>query len=264
MGVLSNLGNDLVGNPKKAFLIIHKDTGDALSGTEIAAKTERALTLATAGGAAPLTAATMRASLLTQGLMDYSVLQVQYNPASISLTANATNVPVQYLQQNLDQGIPNQNLRPPAVVLSVDLIFDAVNNKDAFMFEKFRLSATDVAADVAAGLLSKKGFTVQPQTNGLIAMVMRNSTRTVTFKWADMTFTGEVTEISARYTMFSVSGKPIRSMVKLNITQKVEGTADGDYWDKAFDKAFGGKYTPKDSGGKSAADTLGNLINLGL
>jgi hypothetical protein len=49
MGVLSALGNDLLGNPKKAFLIIHKDTGKALDSVAVATKTENALSLATVG-----------------------------------------------------------------------------------------------------------------------------------------------------------------------------------------------------------------------
>jgi hypothetical protein len=264
MGVLSALGNDLLGNPKKAFLIIHKDTGKALDSVSIAKKTESALAVATAGDTVGLTAAALKASMLTQGIMDFHILRVQYNPSSLTISANATSMDMKSLQQgNIEDSMIVQNSRPPSVVLGVQLIFDAVNNKDAFMFEKFRLSPTDIAADIAGAILGRE-YTVQPQTNALLAMVMRDSTRVVTFKWAEMTFTGEVTEISARYTMFSVSGKPIRSVVNLRLTQLVESTADSKYWDTAFDNCFGGAYTPKDSGGKRATDTFGNLINLGL
>ena len=109
-----------------------------------------------------------------------------------------------------------------------------------------------------------KVWSVKAQTNGLLAALMKESTRTVTFKWADMTFTGEATEAQARYTMFSPLGHPVRSVVRLNIIQQVRGQADITYWDKAFDKLF----TPQDglaeAGGKSAMQQLGNLINIGF
>jgi hypothetical protein len=131
-----------------------------------------------------------------------------------------------------------QNSRPPSVVLGVQLIFDAVNNKDAFMFEKFRLSPTDIAADIAGAILGRE-YTVQPQTNALLAMVMRDSTRVVTFKWAERTFTPSDRN-KRRYTMFSVSGSH-PDVVPLRLTQLVESTADSTYWDTAFDNCFGGR-----------------------
>jgi hypothetical protein len=109
--------------------------------------------------------------------------------------------------KNLENEVPNQMVAPPRIVMSVDLIFDAVNLKDSFMFEKLRFSVGDEFSMVAA-LLKERGYTVQPQTNGIIAAMLREGTRQVTFKWADMSFTGYLQEASARYTMFSVSGKP--------------------------------------------------------
>lgn len=191
--------------------------------------------------------------------------QVQYNPASISFQANAEEVPFQSLQKNVDDGIPSQNFRPPSVVMSFDLIFDDVNNQDAFMFEKMRISAGDVVSSISGALKSKKGgYTVQPQTNGLVALVLRQATQTVTFRWADLSFTGKVTEVSARYTMFSVSGKPIRSVIRLNIFQQVDGKADMQYWDKAFDRCFGDSASANSVDSKGTAESFGNLLNIGF
>ena len=258
--ILSDLGQSIIGNPKKAFLILHKsqNTIDEMDSAAIAAQTAQRL------GGLGLDAAAAGLNQLTNAMgQDYHVMQVQYNPSSISIQANAMPIPTQYMQQNVDNGVPNQLLRPPQTVMSVELIFDAVNVKDAFMFEKFRLSVGDVVSDVAAGITgSKGGYTVQPQTNGLIGMIMRDSTRLVTFKWADMAFTGEVTEVQARYTMFSVSGKPIRSIVRFNITQQVESLADHKYWDDAFDKCFGTMDEAKETGGSGAAGLATNLLNI--
>ncbi|MPM32725.1 hypothetical protein SDC9_79290 [bioreactor metagenome] len=250
LNALAGKGKELLGNPKKAFLILHKSTAQELSSEEIAKKTEQALSSATG----------LLANVSSKMGGDFHVPQVQYNPASIRFQANAESIATQYLQKNVDSSVPNQNTRPPAVMMSVDLIFDAVNLKDAFMLEKLRLSVGDAVSAVAA-LSKKNGYTVQPQTNGLIGMLMRESTRTVTFRWADMTFTGEVTEVSARYTMFSVSGKPVRSVVSVNITQQVESKSDLKYWDKAFDTAFGNADAAATTGGRGAG-AAGNLLNI--
>jgi len=264
MSVMSSLGNDIIGNPKKAFLIIHSNASEDIDTAKMSARTESVLEMATVGNTVSLTASTLAASMLAHGVTDLSILRVQYNPSSISFACNADEIAVRYLQAEHTEGmLPIQQCRPPSVVMSVDLIFDAVNTKDAFMFEKFRLSATDIAGNIA-GAITRREYSVQPHTNALIAMIMRNSTRFVTFKWADLTFTGEVTEISAQYTMFSVSGKPIRSVVHMNITQEVGSTADESYWNKAFDSCFGNSLQTKSSGGKSLRDTFGNLVGLGL
>ena len=61
--------------------------------------------------------------------------------------------------------------------------------------------------------------------------------------------------------MFSVSGKPIRSRVMLNIAQQVESDADVQYWDKALAKTFA---QGNDVELKKPAQQLGNLLNLDL
>ena len=263
--LLSGVTDSLLGTAKKALLIIHTRSSAASSGGSsgsggIASRAASALTNAArvaAGSSAAAAASAAGANSLT--------LEVQYNPSTISINANANNVPFQYLQQNLDNGIPNQNTRPPSIVLAVDLIFDAVNNKDAFMMDKFRLSAGDVVSAVSAVSTAKNGgYTVQPQTNGLVAALMRESTRNVTFQWADLSFTGEVSEVQARYTMFSVSGKPIRSVVRLNIVQQVTGSSAATAWNRAFDKAFGNQDVSTSTGGKSALSQLSNLLNFNI
>lgn len=257
-GTLTDGLSSIAGNPKKALLILHKNSVAKIDSEDVAKTTEKALEAAT--GTEGLKKVF---DLMNKSGQPFHVLQVQYNPSSIRFQANAESVPVQYLQQNVDSSIPNQNLRAPSVVLAVDLFFDAVNLKDSFITEKTRISANDLVSDAAALVQTiKGGYTVQPQTNGLIGMIMRESTRTVTFKWADMTFTGEATEASAKYTMFSVSGKPVRSIVTLNIAQKVSSKADLKYWDKAFDKCFGDMSSSASSGGKSIGDGVGNLLNI--
>ena len=254
MALINTLANSALGSVQKALLIIHKSDASQIDSSQVAAATENALLGAAAGMAA--TSAAMQGAG-----MNTSVMKVQYNPTSLSIQANAEAIPFTYLQQNIDSGIPNQSPRPPMVVLSVELIFDAMNPKDAFMAEKFSLSTGGIVSSVAgAAQAAKGGYTVQPQTDGLIAALMRPSTRVVTFRWADMAFTGQLIEVQAEYTMFSVSGKPVRSKVRMNIAQQVESDADIQYWDKVLDTTFSGN---GEAGGKDMGQKLGNLLNLG-
>ena len=243
---------------QKALLIIHKDDPEEINTAKVSETTQSVLSMASTDMSAPR----ISAGLQTAGL-DVCVMQVQYNPSSLSIQANAKPIPFTYLQQHVDSGVPNQNLRPPMVLLSVELIFDAMNPQDAFMMDKVRLSAGTMASNAAGIVKNVKdgGYTVQPQTEGLLAALLRSNTRVVTFRWGDMAFTGQLYEVRADYTMFSVSGKPIRSKVALNISQQVESNADIKYWDKVLDNTFKENNSVEM---KKTAQELGNLLNLDL
>ena len=252
-----NLASSLLGNPKKAFLVIHKKPEDEVR--DVALKTESALELLNAAG----NISGKAISDTFGGAANSHVLQVQYNPSSISFQANSSPVPMQRLQQNIATEIPAQFSRPPSVVMSVQLIFDAVNVKDSFMFEKFRVSLNDAVSSVAS-IVNRSSYTVQPQTNALLAMLMREETSLVTFHWSNMTFHGEVNEVQAKYVMFSVSGRPVRSTVQFNIKQVVQSKGESKYWDNAFTKCFCEDGGSKDSGKMDIGQYVGNLLNFGF
>lgn len=263
---LKSAGKNLLGNTDKAMIILHEASSSVMSGeaSEQLGAIESALGKAAAAGGG-LNAQSVNMASATGDLGAAWVLHVQYNPSSLALNANARSMQVKHLQSHVVEGIPNTVTVPPSVLLQVDLVFDAVNNKDAFMAEKFRFSASDIAS-VGAGIAmayEKKVFSVQSQTNGLLCALMRNNTRIATFRWADMSFTGEVSEVSARYTMFSVSGHPIRSVVTLKMTQQVHERSDIEYWDKAFDKCFSKNEASGVNGGVRVGQKVGNLLNIG-
>ena len=259
MSQLSESLGAVMGGVQKAMLIIHKDSVENVNTAEVSEMTQYVLSIASGLGDS---SAEGVGNLLSAAQVDATVMQVQYNPASISIQANAQDILFTSLQQGLEGAVPNQNIRPPTVMLSVELIFDAMNPQDAFMMDKFRLSTGSVVSDVAGAVQNKKGgYTVQPQTDGLVAALLRAETRTVTFRWADMAFTGQLNEVRATYTMFSVSGKPIRSRVLLNIAQQVESKSDIKYWDQALAKVFA---SGNDVELKKPAQQLGNLLNLDL
>ena len=245
---LTDVAQSVAGITEKATLFVHTTGGaEKLNSKKVASSTASVLSGEMSAFGGPATGTHM--------------LKVQYNPSSLTIQANAESIPFKTILQHVDNGVPAQNLRAPMVVLSVELVFDAMNTQDAFMMDRTRLSLDTLATDARA--VAKEvngGYSVQPQTNGLLAMILRPSTKLVTFAWADMSFTGEVMEAEAHYTMFSPSGRPIRSVVRMNISQQVESAADAQYWENAMDEVFCeiGSFE-----GKGAGQKLGNILNLG-
>ncbi|NLV86831.1 MAG: hypothetical protein GX025_06400, partial [Clostridiales bacterium] len=98
-----DLGSSALGIVPKAMLILHTEDDGAAAANPMA-QTKKALEGAAGAGAAG------------GALSGTHVLEVQYNPSSISIQANSVVTPFQYLQQNIDNGIPAQSFRDPAVV----------------------------------------------------------------------------------------------------------------------------------------------------
>lgn len=247
----SGIKSSILGAPSKAVITLHTapkaTTGNAKQ--NVAALVSKVLNN-TSNAAEPIDG------------MGTHRLEVQYNPSSIVIQANADSVCFRHLQQNMDDSIPNSMTRPPSVVMSVELFFDDMDLADSFMVEKFTSGVSAQTVSNVVGALSGKVHSVQSKINAFIGLMQDDLTRVITFQWADMSFTGEVTEVQARYTMFSTSGRPVRGSVRLNITQQVESKAGFEYWDKAFDK-----FLPQDStinNGKSVLDKAQNLINIGF
>lgn len=190
-------------------------------------------------------------------------LPVQYNPSSISFRASTSDTEFRYLQQNMDPDIPAQHTQPASIVMSVRLIFEQINIKDCFMLEKFKVSTQDVAQLALNKGLNQKVYSVQTVTNAFIGMLMSEDTRTVTFQWAGMSFTGEVSEARAEYKMFSIQGRPVYSEVMLNLSQRLTDSGDEQMWNSAFDKCFTASGSAV-AGGKKVTEGLSNLLNIGI
>lgn len=261
----SSLKKNVLGITEKATLTITTGSDSGAAGAAGAA----AGAAGAAAGAVPEVAGAAAAAL---GVGDAAAaapaapktyqMKVQFNPSSISFHASTVDIPFQYLQENSDPEIPAQGFRPPSISMSVTLIFDQVNIKDCFMMEKFKLSTQDVAQLVVNKGVNTTVYSVQKQTNAFIGMMLSDDTRTVTFQWADLCFKGEVTEVRADYTMFSISGRPVRSQVRLNLSQRLDNKTDYNNWNKAFDACF-----PESSGefgGKSVTETISNLVNISI
>ncbi len=249
---LKNVGQSIIGSAKKAVLIfppIPPASRDTESTAEnIVQMTSDKLNSVNGGGD------------IASGLAGPRYLEVQYNPASIRYSATARPVRIPSLQNSLEPNAQNpQIIRPASVSMQVDLIFNDVNVKDAFMADKLRVSANDIVTDVATGVNKKfnGGYSVQAQSNGLVAATFLEYNRSVTFHWADTDFSGEIESVSVKYTMFSVSGRPIHSVVTLRIIQTLETEAAKKYWnEQKFDKCFNKKQN------RSIGQAVGNLFNI--
>jgi hypothetical protein len=243
----NNAKERILGNPMKASITLHKaPKKPSQEAPQMGISTRDVLN----GG---LTGAGSR---LTQ---ENHVLHVQYNPSSISFRANATSQAVQTLRQFGQTDYPSHVMKPPSITMSVELCFDAVNVKDSFMADK--LEALSVSGVVSSRAASRNTYTVQPQTNGLLALVLFKDYQLVTFNWAGLSFEGEVCEAQAKYMMFSVSGQPVRSTVNLQIRQQLSGGSNN--WNAAFDRCFGKSGDDNQSGRKNAGQAVSNLLNLG-
>ena len=155
-----------------------------------------------------------------------NVFQVQFNPNSLRLSASGGGrVPItNYLAGG---GTITYGSMDPNITLSVTLLFDAVNNQDAFFQDKFSLSTTSLAKGIATGaqILKGKSYSVQPQVEGFIgALRWPERRKNVKFAWGTLCYEGYLNNVSSTYTMFSSTGNPIRAEVTLNLL--VTGTEE--------------------------------------
>ena len=132
------------------------------------------------------------------------------------------------------------------IEMSVSLLFDSVDPMDAFMEDKVQMaSLTNMGkAAVNAGLTAfgKKNNTVQIEVEAFIGALRNKHTRLITFHWGEFNYSGILRSVGATYTMFSITGRPIRAVVDLTLT-----CADSDIaqrsvaaWNKIYYNSFKG------------------------
>ena len=173
-------------------------------------------------------------------------MTVQYNPNSIRLMATGGNY---YNYDGAgDKAVAQVSSyeKPSTVHFYTTLIFEDINDQDAFGYQ-------DLALNIGSGIeLFKSGFnkatghtySVKPQVEALISLLMHRRTQQVIFYWSEMFFHGMLIDVEANYTMFNKQGHPIRAEVQLKIQQADSNSmfpSDVKAWDGAFDAAFQNK-----------------------
>ena len=190
------------------------------------------------------------------------VFTVQFNPSSLRLSGHSGEV---MPKLNYDAENDEASVAPvdTTISLSVDLLFDSMDVQDAFMSDKISSSTTDIGKGVANGILSATGNkkkTIQRQVEGFIGALRNENTRLITFHWGEMSYSGVLRSVSAEYTMFNVTGEPVRAIVSLTIMCVDASIWPNSVavWQEQYKNAFG-------NGNESFVKTsqkMGNLLNL--
>ena len=242
MSIGSDFASSVTGNIETALLVIHDYRG--MANTSAEARLGQAGNLkALAELRRDATADALKTGQTPTypGSQD-KVLKVQFNPSQLTLNSSAMPKSRKDATSGSSRTMAVEDAR---LNLTVRLYFDDMDTFDAFMWEKFTsgLSVKGVANAVKLGMDAKgkesKPHTVQWQVESLISALRNPYTRTISFRWADFAFIGQLNAVYANYTMFSTSGRPVRAEVVLRIRHEMDAQML-HHWYKNFEKAFGG------------------------
>lgn len=198
---------------------------------------------------------------------------LQFNPKELQIYSTGLPLKVPNAQPTGVQDFVDVT-EGPRVEMTVPLLFDAVNNCDAFMFDRLTTAMTsplsaqmglNVKTMLAANKKGENGedpkeWSVQPQVEAFIAAIRDENTRLLEFHWTDFVFKGTITTVMAQYTMFSPSGKPVRATVTIRIRHSM-AQADLQPWYEAFDTLLGEDGTTSFAGNQKHSN---NLLNMKL
>ncbi len=238
-----DIGKSIIGNVEKATITIHPEKVPSTSSLVGVSKVGEALESVTPD----------------LPVSKNKTISVQFNPSKLSFSANASETRMTTLQSNFDATIPAFSVTPPSTIMSVELLFDDMDIYDAFTADKLGVATSlspsaITGAGISAASALAGGFSVKSKTNAFIGILFAEPSAEIEFTWGDLSFFGKIREVSIRYTMFSSSGKPIRSNVGLTLQQSAEESSESKEWDKAVDNCFG-------EGTKSNKRTaFGNLL----
>ena len=234
-GVLGGAVNDLTGNIETAYLVVH-DYRQAL---------KKAATPGPSGASSLLQAAAQKNVMvdtpdgLTAASEENRIFRVQFNPSQIQIYTSAPAHTISNVTQSGNQQSTDAN-NHPRIEMTLPLMFDAMNPADSFMMDKFTAGVSAQQVTNIASAAKGKVYSVQPQMEGLIAVLRNPLTRQVTFHWSDFEFFGQIKQLMAKYTMFSVTGRPVRGQVTLRISHRANSNADLADWMESYQRAFGG------------------------
>ena len=182
----------------------------------------------------------------------------QFNPNEISISGfGGEEIPIQNFRTEEGQKDTGSLMKSASthIEMHFKLIFDKVNNQDAFYIDKFTLSGTNAVKGVGTAIAKGMGknYSVQPQVEALTAVVRDRKKTLAKFAWGDMVYEGIINSVSAEYTMFNVNCEPIRAFVDVGMIlydEEVDG-AHSDIWIKEYLKDI---YSIKDKGILGALD----------
>jgi len=190
------------------------------------------------------------------------IFTVQFNPSTLRLSghsggpASTTNFSTENAKEVKRKPVD------ASISMSVELLFDSMDPKDAFMNDKIDVSPTGFLtgmADMGLTMGQKKKKTVQRQVEGFIGALRNENTRLITFNWGKLCYSGVLRRVGAEYTMFNVTGEPVRAKVGLTIM-----CADVKEWPNSvavWQERYKNSYLGGSESGVKASQKLGSLLN---
>ena len=296
--ILNGLTSGITGNINKAYILLHRPELDPavddmkgtanlgeLTGLSAAAgKLQNGVSgLASQGRQMGVSGFALNALSVDSSLAEaannanYLPVQVQFNPSSISFQSMGGEI----RRESVGGAGENQFQQfdtPSETTMSMELIFDDTNNKDAFMMDAELPLLSEITSvggltqriEQGTAALTGKKYSVQDTTELFIAAMVQNFTRLVGFAWNKMVFWGELVGVNVQYTMFNKAGAPIRSKVTIQIRQDQAISGEEPYkteknWEKAFENMFEANSGNNGFGIKNSDSTNwlnGNFLNL--
>ncbi len=196
------------------------------------------------------------------------VLEFQFNPSTLRISAFGGGMsPIQNFAKQSDRASGRQNAIADAksaiqygpiethITVDFKVIFDAERNTDAFMADKLNILNSPVKT--VTDIVSKDVFSVRQIVEGFIVLVRNHETRMVTFNWGPLSYSGTMNSVQCVYTMFNLSGEPIRAEVSISIlTNQRSGSLDA--WASKYETG----YNIIKKGVSDSSNIANNLINL--
>lgn len=190
-----------------------------------------------------------------------NTFEVQFNPSSLKITARGGGrilVKNSLNPQNSESDFKYAAV-DPHVDVSMTLIFDAVDQQDAFFADKFTFAPPSLVKGISAAAAAGKGkvYSVKPQVEGFIGALRTPEHRRIVFTWGHLVYEGVLNNVDAKYTMFNPMGNPIRAEVGLKMT--CTGDESLKYWYQRYQEGM----TEKDYvNNQNLSNYMGNLFQL--
>lgn len=138
---------------------------------------------------------------------ELETIEVQYNPSSLSVQADAGRKEYPGVQpgdgKDRSEDMISQSAAEEEITLSVELILDGEETKEK-MERLLKLSFSQTSAQIL-------------------------------FAWGTFCFQGRIVSMRASYTMFLPSGAPVRGKISMTV-QSGSGDGRARYWEKQFDR----------------------------
>ncbi len=233
---------------------LKESKGATFSNSAMASLSNDLTVLKTAGtgllGAAASAAKNLM-GMTSQAPKEYNrAIQVQFNPSSLKLSGHAGDDDVQITNFTQDGRGVSRGAANLQMDFSVNLIFDQISNTAAFQQDMLTLSSSRLISSIGnnalnaiGNLLGGKPQSVQVTVEAFVAALRNDKTRMICFEWGELCYEGMLRQVNTTYTMFDVTGNPVRAEVGLVIylmESSSQGIADytNRYWYTAYYNAY--------------------------